>query len=298
MTQIYVKRSSADPNRLMIPAVLFLLVAAGCFGMWLTLKKEPDTVAPLAPETQPPAHAEEQAPVPTGDALPFSAILELEETGELAQAREEGLRLLERTEDPAERMETEQFLGALNTRMLFSRAPMAEKISHVVKAGDTLGELAATYGTTKELIARINGIQNNIIRVGKSLQVLQGDFSAVVDKSSNEMLLELDGRFFKRYPVGTGTDSSTPVGEYEITVRLRHPVWYRPDGESFAYGHPENLLGTHYLKLNTPGIGLHGTWEPETIGSQSSAGCVRFENEMIEELYLILPVGTSITIQD
>ncbi|MGA0369267.1 MAG: L,D-transpeptidase, partial [Kiritimatiellia bacterium] len=115
---------------------------------------------------------------------------------------------------------------------------------------------------------------------------------------TNEMELRLNNRFFKRYRVGTGTDSSTPVGDYVITLRLRHPVWYRPDGQSFAYGHPENLLGTHYLKLNTPGIGLHGTWEPESVGSQSSAGCVRFQNEMIEELYKILPEGTSIRIVD
>src|SRR5690606_2983382 len=122
-----------------------------------------------------------------------------------------------------------------NTRMVFSRAPMPEKMEYVVKAGDTLGELAKQYQTTKELIAEINGIENNIIRVGKSLQILTGTFTALVDKSSNEMELRLNDRFFKRYIVGTGTDSSTPVGEYKITVRLRHPVWFRPDGEQFGY---------------------------------------------------------------
>ncbi|MDF3130016.1 L,D-transpeptidase family protein [Kiritimatiellaeota bacterium B1221] len=220
------------------------------------------------------------------------------DSGELESAREKAFIRLSALEKPAEIMGTEKFLGDLNTRMVFSRAPMPEKVDYVVKAGDTLGELAQKYGTTKELISEINGIQNNIIRVGKSLQILTGTFSAVVDKSSNEMELRLNDRFFKRYVVGTGTDSSTPTGDYVITLRLRHPVWYRPDGEQFSYGHPDNLLGSHYLKLNTPGIGLHGTWEPESVGSQSSAGCVRFRNELIEELYKILPEGTSVKIVD
>lgn len=296
MTQIYVNRNPHEKNRMVPLAILFVLIAAICFGLWKRsvnrIETSPAEAVPQAPSTAK-AQPENQAPPPS-----MAEINTLILNGNLGEARALAFTRLQSVRNPLEIREIEKFLGDLHIRMVFSGAPMEEKIDHVIKAGDTLGELAQTYGTTPELISEMNAIRGNMIRVGKSLQVLSGTFSATVDKSNNEMELRLNDRFFKRYLVGTGTDSSTPVGEYLITLRLRHPVWYRPDGESFPYGHPENLLGTHYLKLNTPGIGLHGTWQPESVGSQSSAGCVRFKNEMIEELYKILPEGTTVTIID
>lgn len=295
MTQIYVNRSPSGKNRMVPLAILFIVIALVCFVLWQRSHRSANE-APTPPATE--LSRESGAKPPVRDLPDMTAITALLDAGELGEARAAAFLRLQGVTRPVDIREVEKFLGDLHIRMLFSGAPMDEKIAHKVQAGDTLGELAKTYGTTPGLISEINNIQNNIIRVGKSLQILSGEFSAIVDKSNNEMELRLNERFFKRYLVGTGTDSSTPVGDYVITLRLRHPVWYRPDGESFAYGHPDNLLGTHYLKLNTPGIGLHGTWQPESIGSQSSAGCVRFQNEMIEELYKILPEGTSVKIID
>ena len=44
------------------------------------------------------------------------------------------------------------------------------------------------------------------------------------------------------------------------------------------------------------GYGLHGTWEPESIGKQASAGCVRLANNEVEELFLLIPTGTRVVI--
>ena len=60
----------------------------------------------------------------------------------------------------------------------------------------------------------------------------------------------------------------------------------------FPYGDPENILGTHWLGLNVPGYGIHGTWDTNSIGKQATAGCIRLLNDDIAELYTILPVGT------
>ncbi len=43
--------------------------------------------------------------------------------------------------------------------------------------------------------------------------------------------------------------------------------------------------------------GIHGTDEPWTIGSCTSAGCVRLRNEDIIELYDLVPVGTVVEIR-
>ena len=58
------------------------------------------------------------------------------------------------------------------------------------------------------------------------------------------------------------------------------------------------MLGTHWLSLDLPGYGIHGTWEPDTVGKQESAGCIRLVNADIEELYTLLPVGTPVVIQE
>ena len=85
-------------------------------------------------------------------------------------------------------------------------------------------------------------------------------------------------------------------GVFKLVDTIEHPTWVPAGGKAIPYGDPGNLLGTHWLALDRPGYGLHGTWEPESIGSQSSAGCVRLLNEEIEELYSILPKGTVVTI--
>lgn len=306
MTDIYV--GSRRPPWVPILIVLTVVMLVGFLVFRRTGHKNPEEPAPApvldasdAPDlsSAPPADESPDVSAAPPERLPsLEDIQELIQNENLHAARRLGFERLNALPRGAARLSTEAVLGDLHVRMAFHKIPMQEKVTHVVSRGDTIGKLAKQYNTTPELIAISNGIERNLIRLGETLRILQGEYTAVVNKTRNDMVVTLNDRFFKRYSVGTGTHNSTPAGEYVITLRLKHPVWYRPDGKEFPYGHPENLLGTHYLKLNTPGIGLHGTWEPDTVGSQSSAGCVRLRNEMIEELYNLLPEGTSVRIEN
>ena len=181
------------------------------------------------------------------------------------------------------------------------RSASQSGIEHVVQSGDYLGKLAATYNTPVALIAKANNIQGATIRIGETLRLLDGNahvFALAVSKSRNDLVVTLDGKFFKRYRVSTGENAKTPVGTYKIVDKIAQPAWHKPGGKAIPYGDPENLLGTHWLALDLPGYGLHGTWEPDSIGKQSSAGCVRLLNDDIEELYTILPKGTLVTITE
>ena len=93
-----------------------------------------------------------------------------------------------------------------------------------------------------------------------------------------------------------GKENRTPAGNFLITEKLVDPAW-TPPGKYIPSGDPENVLGTRWLKL-TPtngtdpsleGYGIHGTTEPETVGTSCSAGCVRLRNEDVEELYDFIP---------
>ena len=217
--------------------------------------------------------------------------------GNLLKAREAALRILGDSHDVTARQGAAALLGEVNLELVGSPRPMQEKTEYTVQGGDSLARLAKKFNTTIELIQQGNNISGSLIRIGDRLRIFSGDFKISIDKSDNVLDLYLNGQFFKRYAVGTGEHNQTPVGEFKIADRIRHPPWWR-DGKLIPYGDPANELGTHWLSLNVKGYGIHGTWEPETIGKQSSAGCVRLLNENIEELYALVPVGTPVTITD
>ncbi|MDD4340616.1 MAG: L,D-transpeptidase family protein [Kiritimatiellae bacterium] len=263
----------------------------------------PHPPAPPPPSSAPPAPAPDAPPpfttAPAAD--PDDAFAQARqhlESGNYQGARERALAALAARPGDAD---IETFLNDLAMPLLASQRPMPEKIEYVVKSGDYLGKLAATYNTPVALIAKANNIQGAIIRIGETLRLLDGNqhiFAVRVSKSRNDVLLTLDGQYFKRYSAATGRNNKTPTGTYKITDKIVHPAWHKPGAPAIPYGHPDNLLGTHWLAIDLPGYGFHGTWEPASIGSQTSDGCIRLLNEHIEELYTILPRGTLVTITE
>ncbi|HPT16537.1 MAG TPA: L,D-transpeptidase family protein, partial [Kiritimatiellia bacterium] len=258
----------------------------------------PET-APPPPPPPPAAPAPEAAPTPAaaGDAAAqLAQARERLAAGDHQGARQAALDALAARPGDAE---IEGFLNELAMPLLASQRPMPEKVEHVVQSGDYLGKLAATYNTPVALIAKANNIQGANIRVGETLRLLDGNahaFALTVSKSRNDLLVTLDGKYFKRYRVSTGEHSKTPVGTFKIVDKIAQPAWHKPGGKAIPYGDPENLLGTHWLALDLPGYGIHGTWDPDSIGKQTSAGCVRLLNSDVEELYTILPKGTVVAI--
>lgn len=98
-------------------------------------------------------------------------------------------------------------------------------------------------------------------------------------------------------PIGVGTESTpTPGGRYYIKELLQPPD---PGGAygPYAYG----LSGfSNVLEEFNGGdgvIGIHGTNEPELIGTDVSHGCIRMSNEAITELAAVLPLGTPVHIE-
>ncbi len=267
-------------------------------------------VAPPVPENkpqaavvpEPPPREAPPAPSPTAPAQAGTDLAEAESLlreGRLQAARVKARAVLEQAAgDPTRQAQAEQLLGTIHTELLFYARPMPEKSDYTVQVGDSLDKIARQYGTTVELIQRSNNIKGPVIKAGQRLRVFSGTWSIRVNKTRNDLVLTLNGDFFKRYRVGTGEFSKTPVGEFRIVERLSQPTWWHPDGRTIPFGDPENLLGTHWLALDIKGYGIHGTWEPETVGKQSSMGCIRLRNEEVEELYTLVTNGTPVVIEE
>jgi lipoprotein-anchoring transpeptidase ErfK/SrfK len=198
-----------------------------------------------------------------------------------------------------------KLLGDVNIQLLKSSVMMPGKEYYVIQSGDYLYKIAGNFNTTVELIKAMNGLETDNIRAGARLLVFNSAFTIRVSKQYNYLDLMLDGRLFKRYPVGTGEFGKTPAVEFTIVDKIVEPPWTRPaDNRKIEYGDPENVLGTRWMALTSKehpeltGFGIHGTWERDSIGKQSSAGCVRMLNEDVEELFDLVPRKTTVIITD
>ena len=173
----------------------------------------------------------------------------------------------------------------------------APSIVYQVKKGDNLTTIAKKHHVTTGLIQKVNGLPNDRLIAGQTLKVPTYKITLWIDKSDNTLTLKGDNQVFKTYTVSTGTNNSTPAGVFKITDKLENPTWYT-SGAVIPPGSSENGLGTRWMGITAKGYGIHGTIEPEKLGQQITAGCVRMKNEEVEELYSLVPPGTEVTIQD
>lgn len=285
------------PSRYLTPllALLTIAIIAVIVFYGYSYKQRPGTAA--AKVTKKPAVSAKM------DERMLGAIKTMIASNNTVLAREKCYELLQNSTHAAAISAAENILGQINIKLLFSPGPMPEKSEYVVQKGDTLDLLAKKNGTTFTLIQTCNSLQGKMIHPGDRLRIFNAKLAIEISKSRNNLLLKANNRFFKRYPVGTGKFGTTPAGTFVVSDKIAQPPWWRPDGKMIPYGDKENVLGTRWMSLTatgqTPkvrGYGIHGTWEPQTIGKQESAGCVRLANSDVEELFTIVPLGTPVTI--
>ena len=221
----------------------------------------------------------------------------LRKDGRMLEAKKLYLQILQDHPDYENMEAMQKELENLNMQIIFSNLVTPETVLHEVKNGDTLGKIAKEYNTTVELIQKSNNIKKDVIRAGQKLRIWRGKFNIFVDKSQNILILKEDNEVVKVYRVSTGEKNSTPVGEFTIVNKLEDPVWFNR-GVVVPPESPANVLGSRWLGFDMPGYGIHGTIEPETIGQQMTAGCVRMLNKEVEELYSLIPIGTKVVIVD
>jgi lipoprotein-anchoring transpeptidase ErfK/SrfK len=125
----------------------------------------------------------------------------------------------------------------------------------------------------------------------------------VIHRGSNRLYLYNGVRLVRTFPVATGQPIyPTPLGHFEIVVKQLNPWWYPPTQDAWARGlkpvppGPGNPLGTRWMGLSAPGVGIHGTSEPWSIGHSESHGCIRMQVPDAEWLYTRVQVGTPVFI--
>ncbi|MHC4416567.1 MAG: L,D-transpeptidase [Planctomycetota bacterium] len=216
--------------------------------------------------------------------------------------------------DPEEARSVREAVGTLNQRLVFSPEivegdPFTR--SHIVQPNERLGTIVQTQSLRVDwrFIMRINGIPDErLLRAGRRLKLVTGPFHAAVHKSDFRLDLYLGsgaGRVFvASYPVGLGEWDSTPLGDFRVRrgSKLTNPAWTNPHtGEQYGRFDPTNPIGERWIGLegmdestrDLMGYGIHGTIEPDSVGRQSSMGCIRMLPDDVEIIYEVLMEGVS-----
>jgi lipoprotein-anchoring transpeptidase ErfK/SrfK len=117
-------------------------------------------------------------------------------------------------------------------------------------------------------------------------------------------LIQGNGRAL-RYGIGVGRDGFQWQGLLSITRKAEWPDWTPPPEmiarqpylPRFMAGGPGNPLGARAMYLGSTVYRIHGTNQPDTIGTAISSGCFRLVNADVADLYDRVPVGTKVIVR-
>ena len=168
----------------------------------------------------------------------------------------------------------------------FSEPPACETRNfYVIRRGDTLGAIAASFGVSRNDIIRLNpGVNSQNLTIGQiiCIPLAPSPIEIIVNIGAKRLTVYKNGSIFREYIVATGKpETPTPIGIFEVVNKEIDP------------GGP---YGTRWLGLSAKGYGIHGTNNPASIGTAASNGCIRMYNEDIEALFDITVVGTPVRI--
>lgn len=138
-------------------------------------------------------------------------------------------------------------------------------------------------------------------------KALASSYTLLIDKSDYTIYLLSGEETTQSWPIAIGKnpgqkqrvgDMTTPTGVFYVDEIIDSSSWTHDfkDGKGEIAG----AYGPWFISLVTgwDGIGIHGTHDPNSIGTMVSEGCIRLYNEDLAELKNIVTVGMKVTIQE
>jgi lipoprotein-anchoring transpeptidase ErfK/SrfK len=169
-------------------------------------------------------------------------------------------------------------------------------------------------GRTLDQSAAIAALTDELVHATRSTIVVRANLEQpkvtpatigpviVIRRGSNVLTLYNGMKVVRKFGVATGQAVyPTPLGRFQIVVKWKNPWWYPPSspwaqGEKPVPPGPGNPLGTRWMGLSAPGVGIHGTPQDGSIGYSLSHGCIRMHIPQAEWLFQHVEVGTPVFI--
>ena len=274
---------------------------------------EPDLTVP-EPNLPEPAPIPAAAPIvqPGDEAQSLIASAETligQGSSGMVAAREKLNEALRMPMSPQQRSGVKDRLSKLSSQWLFSRTvlpndPLCE--SYMVRAGDRLAAIGEKYKVPYEILMAINSINDpKTLQAGATIKAIKGPFHAKVYRSTFTMDVYLQNTYVRSYSVGLGKPGKeTPTGLWRVRPggKAYATSWRDPDtGIVYQPEDPDYPLGSRWIALDglsgeaksRTGFGIHGTKEPDQIGTAGSRGCIRMFNGEVIQVYNMLVEGLS-----
>lgn len=184
-----------------------------------------------------------------------------------------------------------------------------ESVSQPVRGGDSLVRIQKRFQSEQGVVVSVgilrwlNGISGDLIHPGDELRAPSAPVTLRASKSGFWLRLQIGDGILAEFPIGIGKDDKTPAESFVLKRPLEHPPWKDPvSGNLYHYGDPQYAIGTRWIGFepNGPhrGLGIHGTNEPDSIGTAASLGCIRLRNADVELLAELVAPGMAIEIQE
>jgi hypothetical protein len=238
------------------------------------------------------------------------------EPGAAIAARDKLNKLLQApTTTPAQRQTIKDEMAKLSKDWLFGPAAFPGDMlcdTYTVKSGDVLDILGRRMKVPSEMLMQINGIQRaKNLQAGHAIKVIHGPFHAKVSRSTFTLDLYLQDMYVRSFKVGLGKSGyGTPTGRWRVQDhgKLVQPPWTDPDsGRLYKSTDPDYPLGSRWIGLEgvdgaakgRTGFAIHGTKDPEQIGTAGSRGCIRMYNEDAILMYnMLVPLNSQVDVTD
>jgi lipoprotein-anchoring transpeptidase ErfK/SrfK len=139
---------------------------------------------------------------------------------------------------------------------------------------------------------RLTNVASNLVSQPTRLEI---------NLSRRQVTLYYENMPVKSYPVAVGRPGwETPTGYFQVSQMFQNPRWINPlTGKRIPGGDSRNPLGRYWIGFWTNGrdwVGLHGTPNPNSVGTAASHGCIRMYNKDIEELFYQVSLGTPVKV--
>src|SRR6188472_3781790 len=190
----------------------------------------------------------EVTPPPVVDvSLPeFEKAVKLRQDEKLTEARDALVAVIQKYPAGKHLDEARDILGEVNTTILLSRRPSPEKTEYIVKPGDVLAKIARKLQTTPEMILRMNNMSGTMLRIGDHLLISHPDFSMVIQRKANAVVLLNHGAFFKQYHV---REAKLPGKQpAKISAKVAETMAWK-GGKRVGIGSKEYLGSTRWIRL-------------------------------------------------
>ncbi|MBN1359069.1 MAG: L,D-transpeptidase family protein [Sedimentisphaerales bacterium] len=217
---------------------------------------------------------------------------------------------------PEQRETVKQQLMNLSEEWLFGPAVFGGDTlceTYTVQPGDLLQVIGRKHKVPYQILMEINKIRRpEALQAGRTIKVINGPFHAKIYRSTFTLDLYLQGTYVRTFKVGLGKEGyETPTGLWRVREggKLISPNWTDPDnpGRVYKATDPDYPLGSRWIALDglegaardRTGFAIHGTKDPDQIGSAGSRGCIRMYNGDAVLMYnLLIPLYSHVEVFD